>query len=225
MTENVQETSNIDSQDHVASGANVQNSTLEEKVLTQSEVNELIGREKKNTFDKAYQKGRAEALSEPKPQQHSLNEEVIAKRISDEVEKKLTEERNRVTGEQIVYQFMDKLQQGAAKHSDFEEKVMALDLTKIPETWTLANQFENTADIMYELANNPSKIGMLRALPPHLAQLEMKKLSDSLKSNQEAKLRQTENEPLSQLSPSKSGIDSGDRPSIASLRRNPRYRG
>ena len=78
----------------------------------------------------------------------------------------------------------------------------------------LANMVENTAEVMFELASNPSKIGAIQNLididlragrQPKLAFAEMKRLSESISTNQKGSKFQSPNEPLSQLRPSNAG--------------------
>jgi len=77
----------------------------------------------------------------------------------------------------------------------------------------LAAQMENTPEIMYELANNPSKlleIDGLAKTSPKLATKQLERLSKSIANNLEAKTNNVSAPPpLSKLKSSSVGMDSG----------------
>ena len=108
-----------------------------------------------------------------------------------------------------------------------------VDLRSIPYHVQLANMVDNTAEVMYELAKNPSKIGAIQTLieidtkagrHPKLALAEMKRLSESIKVNSKGSKYQPPNEPLSQMRPSNAGTgNQGDR-SVRDYKSNPKYR-
>lgn len=84
-----------------------------------------------------------------------------------------------------------------------------MSLHKIPP---LANNFDNTADIMYELGKNPSKAVILKQLAqlnPKMGVLEIQRLSDSIKQNQNARQVPSAQPALSQLTPSLTKTDNG----------------
>jgi hypothetical protein len=77
--------------------------------------------------------------------------------------------------------------------------------------WHAAN-IDGGEHVLYDLANNPSKIAMLNALPTHLVEGEIKKLAASIKANQHAEANaKLPNEPFTQFKPSTGGV--GKRPS------------
>jgi hypothetical protein len=80
---------------------------------------------------------------------------------------------------------------------------------------------------MYELGRNPGKVASLTTLAyinPQLAKLEMKKLADSIKTNEQASEAPNVNEPLSQVKPSTVGKDNGSN-TVSDLRRKSWARG
>ncbi len=102
-----------------------------------------------------------------------------------------------------------------------------VNLGNIPNTVALANNFENTADIMYELSKNPAKIGNiehLMTIDPKLAMAEMRRLSTSIKNNEQAANYRSPNEPLSQMRPTSAGAEKGGPKTASDYRRNPSYR-
>ncbi len=117
---------------------------------------------------------------------------------------------NEWQAQQIAQQFLGKLTAAKDKYPDFEETLANLEVHKFPEVVQLANNFDNTADIMYELAKNPSKAVILKQcaqLNPNLATLELRRLSDSIKQNQAAKQRPIAKPPLTQLTSSLTKTD------------------
>jgi hypothetical protein len=85
--------------------------------------------------------------------------------------------------QQIAQQFLGKLSAAKDKYPDFEETIANLGFHQFPEVVQIANNFDNTADIMYELAKNPSKAVILKQLAqlnPRIAALEIQRLSDSI---------------------------------------------
>lgn len=112
---------------------------------------------------------------------------------------------NEWQAQQIAQQFLGKLTAAKDKYPDFEETLATLEVHKFPEVVQLANNFDNTADIMYELAKNPTKAVLLKQcaqLNPNLAAMEIQRLSDSIKQNETAKQAPSAQPPLSQLTPS-----------------------
>ncbi|WP_339050784.1 hypothetical protein [Rickettsiella endosymbiont of Xylota segnis] len=119
---------------------------------------------------------------------------------------------NEWQAQQIAQQFLGKLTAAKDKYPDFEETIANLEVHKFPEVVQLANNYDNTADIMYELGKNPSKAVILKQLAqlnPKMGALEIQRLSDSIKQNQAAKQGPIAHPPLSQLSPSLTKIDNG----------------
>jgi hypothetical protein len=201
------------------------NTTPQEKVLRQSEVDNIV----KGAKLDAYKKGRDEAMAELQKQQQSqpatsqMNSapqsmggmqqqtpDDIRRAIQDE----LTRQSQHYAGTQILNQFISKLEAGKGKYPDFDSKVAQLQLDKIPEIIPLLNSVDNTADVLHDLGENPHKVGiLLQSLKDprtaHLAQAEMARISNSIKANQAAVNQPSVNDPLSQVIPSAIGTDNG----------------
>lgn len=217
-----------------------QNSSAEtvspsEKMLRQSEVNELIGRYKKE----AYNRGKMDAMNElqpqqqqpvaapmqPSPQQMGGMQQPNMDQIRQMIAEQTRELQLQAASQQIANQFHSKIDAGKSKYPDFDEKVKPLwdSLGSVPEIAMLANGVDNTADVFYDLANNLHKVGTIKslhAMDPRLAQAEIMRLSHSIKSNQAATQTPSVNEPLSQIKPSTAGADNGNL-EIDDLRRQP----
>ncbi len=122
---------------------------------------------------------------------------------------------NQALAQQIATDFKNKIAAASEKYPDIQEKMSTLDLSKMPHIVHLANMKDNTADIMYDLADNPHKVASLMVLQ-HTQQgslpVAINKLSDSIKTNQSA-LADTKSapDPLSQIMPSVTNTDNGSR--------------
>lgn len=200
----------------------------EEKVLKQSEVNELVGRIK----HEAYEKGKREALTQStqdvRPQNGAqsmggmpqFTEEQIRQIIADEAQKQAQMDGVKNT----ISNFVNQMEAGKGKYSDFDETVAKLgNLQTIPHIVKMATDTGIAGDVIYELGRNPGKVASLTTLAyinPDLAMQEMKKLVDSIKVNEQASKEPSVNEPLSQVKPSTVGTDNGSN-SVRDLRRKP----
>lgn len=200
----------------------------QEKFVPQSQVNQLIGQKK----TEAYQKGKADALAElnakaAAPAQNSAQEtgnaqQQSGKTIEQIVEEKLSQQNYAMHRQQVMNNFVQKMQEGPKKYTDFDEKVAQLNLPAIEPILHLANAVENSEDVMYDLASNPGKVSKLfdelEKGRPHIALMMVKELAKSAKVNQQAAKQQTPDEPLSQIKPSNVGMDNGSQ-SVSSIRK------
>lgn len=206
----------------------------QEKVLKQSEVDELVYRLK----SEAYQKGMADAqkATQPTPQpmaqpqggsmggMSQLTEEQVRQMIADEAHK----QNQLANAHQVLTNFSQQMGTGKSKYSDFDETVANLgDLRNLPQVVELATGTGIAGDVMYELGRNPGKVASLTTLAyinPDLAKYEMKKLADSIKTNEQAAQAPSAPEPLSQVKPSTVGKDNGSN-TVRDLRRKVWARG
>lgn len=194
-----------------------------EKTLTQSEVNKLVGNVKRETYEKAKRDVMADAQPQVQTQvataapTESVSPENIRKMINEEAQKMAEMQ----TAQQVVNQFVEKMETGKEQYEDFDQVVEQLNLPTMPQVIHYANALPNTSDIMYELGKNPSKVASLMNViqyTPQLASQEFKKLSDSITANKEAVNAKKAKEPLSQVEASYTGVDSGDS-SVSDLRK------
>lgn len=197
--------------------------TPAEKLLSQNEVNDIVGKVR----HAGYEKGRKDAMAETKDSAMSnpqLTEDQIRQMMREEASKVQEEQFRQQAAHHILSEFSTKMSSGKERYPDFEEKVAGLDLAKIPQIIQLANATDNTADVMYELANKPYKVGNILSLlnsAPHLAIAEMQNLSNSIKTNQKAaQTVSSAREPLSSFRPSNAGIDNGVK-SVGDFRKMP----
>jgi hypothetical protein len=220
----------------------VSHETTSEKMLSQSEVNTLIGRAKADERERV----RREATQTPNqpmqanqaPQQSQsqmggvtqLTPQEIQRQIDERVSQQLTQHQQQAQNYHAAQTFLNKLEAGKTKYSDFKEVVTDGFLqnfaSNAPVVFHMANGFDNTDDLVYELRKNPGNIIKLRdlaQLDPSLANEELKKLSDSIKQNRSVSNQRSASEPLDQVKPSSTGMDNGSR-TVRDYKRDPRYR-
>jgi hypothetical protein len=200
-----------------------------EKTFTQGDLDAVAGRVRAEERSK-YQSHNVQSVQPNHTSQvmpsntmasNSNIEELIDKRTSEKLqqymqdsEQKRINEMQTQEGMRIANDFISKVEAGKQDFPDYDSVVGQLPLVNMPHIVALARDVDNTAGVMYELAQNPTKIASLTQLMnlhPQLARNEMKKLSDSIKKNEEAKQQKQANEPLSRTQPSPVGIDNGTR--------------
>jgi hypothetical protein len=230
-----------------------------ERTFKQSEVNDLVGRARNEAVERyrressmashqapqtptqpVYQQPYQQPYQAPPPQSRTLSEDDYRRVAAEEAQRSRNEwiqESHRNAEEQnaqrIASEFFTKIDAGKGNLQDFDKVMADIDLRSIPYHVQLANMVDNTAEVMYELAKNPSKIGAIQNLididiragrQPKLALSEMKRLSDSIKTNQKAANFKSPNEPLSQMRPSNAGTGNQGERSVRDYRNNPAYR-
>jgi hypothetical protein len=202
----------------------------QEKTLTQSQVNEIVKREKASVADRVRRELEAQMAQvqagpgkdAPQVNSNEIEDKVFnrilehAKKLEDEAERKsrddyLSQQKARLEEEAGVY--LSKVALGKDKISDFEEVMKDFEPSAFPQLALLAGRMDNTAEVMYELSKNPEKLARLDYLAnksEKLAMKELEKLSQSLVQNAEAMTNNvTTNAPLSRLKSSTAGVDSG----------------
>lgn len=197
-----------------------------EKLLKQSEVNDLLGRAK----HAAYEKGKREAMDASQNSQSqqtanssmghmpAITEDEIRRMIADEAHK----QNQLQSAQQMIDNFGQQMGSGKGKYQDFDETIASLgNLQNIPHLVQMATETGMAGDVMYDLGKNPGKVATLTTLSyvnPHLAKIEMNKLAHSIKTNEAAAQARQAQEPLDQVTPSTVGTDNGSN-SIRDLRK------
>lgn len=200
-------------------------------MLDKSTVSKIVERERL----KAFAKGKQEALMELQQQQAAPQEQApvaqmqqqapqqlggmaqlspadIERMIAEKAPQMLQNHVNQMKNDHIVSSFVSKMQAAEAKYPGLEAKLEELDYSNMSPLIMMANDMENTGDIMKELVDNPMKMGNLLTLmhsQPRMAQKAMLELSNSIKTNSEALAQEKQaQDPMSQLKPSTSaGMD------------------
>jgi hypothetical protein len=201
----------------------------QEKMLRQSEVNELVGRVKHDAYTKGVRDAQ-QPQQQSAPQGQSMGG--MPQVTEDHVRQMIAEEQHRQTqmaeAHKTLSNFAEQMGTGKGKYSDFDETVAKLgDLKTYPHIVQLATDQGMAGEIMYELGRNPGKVASLTTLAyinPDLAKIEMKKLADSIKTNEQGSQSPSVPEPLSQIKPSTVGSDNGSS-SVRDLRKKSWARG
>lgn len=202
-----------------------------EKMIPVSEATKHIAGAKMKAYDKARSEfdTRIKALEEqiqaqkgnPDGASTSQNAPVISKDIlRSELQALIQEEQERhVQAKQqeeanrIVKELSEKFVKAESQLPDFKDVITSFRFENTPEILRAANMFENSGEILYDLAKNPNKIGALLALgdrDPDAMVRQLKDLSSSIQKNVKATQTKFPNEPLQSLKPSNLGTDSGE---------------
>jgi hypothetical protein len=223
-----------------------------ERTFKQSEVNDLVGRAKSEAIERfkressvashqqppqqqPYQAPQQPSYQQPQHQPQHVSEDQVRRMAAEETQRLRNEwiQESRIQSQEqdaqrIASEFFTKLEAGKSTLQDFDKVMGEVDLRSIPYHVQLANMVDNTAEVMYELAKNPSKIGQLQSLididvragrTPKLALTEMKRLSQSLKDNAQGAKFKSPNDPLSQLPSSNAGTGSQGALSVGDYKR------
>ena len=190
--------------------------TREEKkdrLFNSRQLSDVVKRER----DKAYQKGRRDAESYA-INNSNLSPEQIKQLIADEAPRYIEERANNMRHQDIANNFLSKIKASEEKYPELMDEIGHLDHEKIAPIIVMANELDNTADVMKELIDKPTKIAQIMELlhlsnkngAPHLAIKEMHNLSQSIKKNNEAvENNRSSRPPIGQLKASiaPSGVD------------------
>lgn len=218
--------------------AQVPDQSPPEKMLTVSQVNDLVKKAKlkgerkmQDQLDAAKQQieqlqsqqGQAPAPQGQSPQgqqqgQQGMTPEMQAQVMQMFQQKQQEDERKRHADQieqevkQVADQYFGKMASGKDMFEDFEAMTADFNPAEFPQLVFLANQMDNTPAVIYELSKNPGKLADLVTLAeksPSMARAQMAKLSQSIKRNEDAKSGlQEAQDPLDRLKPSPTGADS-----------------
>lgn len=203
-------------------------------MLPKSTVSKIVERERQ----KAFEKGKQEALMElqqqqsvqqeqpPQQQQQQMQqpanvgiggmqqmsqadiERLINERAPQLLQQQLEQKAAEFKNQQLINDFVNKMQAAEERYPGLEKELNELEYDKpgMMELIQLANSMENTGDVMKEMIDHPMKMaGIINLIysQPRKALQEMSKLSNSIKTNQEALKQDAQaRDPMSQLKPS-----------------------
>jgi DNA primase len=211
--------------------------TSSERMIPQSQVNKIVGREVHDAREKTRQsltKEFEQKQSQMSQQSHGSNssmggmiqvsqeqlKEMISTIASEKAQEKLAEQREmqveqwrQEQGNKIANAWEEKMSLGKEKYPDFDSVVGEVDFRTIPQIVLLTTELDNTADVVYDLLNNPHKIASVLtnyAVNQGLARKQIKQISDSIRMNQSAQKSPHVPEPLKPISPSTVGTDNGN---------------
>lgn len=235
-------TRSVEKENDASQGSQNEEVASTEKLVKQSDVNRIVGSAKVDAFEKGKREALEQARQEAELQSNVIpppasNSQGVSGITQEELDKRIEEAANtraaRQKADDLAMQFVNKIQTTAnsKKYSDFEEVVTKLDMPNLPpRIIEFANNLDNTAEVMYEIGKNPSKLAnvlMLTATSPRLAYDELVKLSDSIKKNEDAAQKNSAEiaEPLDQVKHSTTGKGDGSVQTVNDFRKQDWLRG
>lgn len=215
---------------------------MSEKMLPQSKVTELVANARLVAEQKAKQELEAQFAKEREqlmqqqqrpsgmggmsaPQNQGFSQEDAAKLVEAEIAKRdqaLLQQQQRLQVEELANRFTENMARGESSYDDFKEVTGRFNPVKFPQITLAAATLDNTADVMYDIMQNPVKLTHLQQLfqlDEALAYEEMKRLSASITRNEQAAESNVRTpNPLSKPKASIAGADSGKK-TIADYKR------
>lgn len=210
-----------------------------EKVFNQDQVRAIAAKEAKRADERAraemmaqFQRERAQA---PTPQQQPTQQPTLGGMpqmteadFQNQVQKAAWTLSQRSRAEQIEQNWLSAMEQERIADPEFGDKYDALDIESHPDLVIAMSGMDNKGAMIRDLADNTSKYANILALAREnkmkLLGMELKKLSDSIKTNQNAQKQPKVDAPLGQLKPSNIAADNGDM-SVSDYRNQPWLRG
>jgi hypothetical protein len=206
----------------------------QEKMLRQSEVNDIVGRAKAEAGARAVEQYKRSQQESQQSQQTNNNhdamtEERIRKLAGEEAARLRSEwmaqqqtQHETESAKRIVKTFYDKISTGSEKFDDFDQVTSDVKLERFPNTvHMLAEHIDNADEVMYEISKNRSKLARIEQTSrdfPEEALWDLKRLSESIKANKTAASIKSPRAPLSQQRSHNVGKDEGSVLSIRDLK-------
>ena len=195
--------------------------TQAEKMFTQSQMNAVAAKEARKAAERAEAKTRAEyesRSSQQMPQSQPQNIGGIQQQTPEDIQRMIRQEAYNMSREhqasQIEQNWKSAMESEKESDPEFADLYDAIGIEAQPLLVIAMAGMENKAKVVKDLAKNPSKYANILTLAnggsPKLAQLELNKLSASIKTNEEAKKQPKVDAPLSQIRASNIGGDDGN---------------
>jgi len=196
---------------------------VQEKMIPQSQVNKIAAREAKQAAEKARRELAAEY--EQRNVQQQVAETPVTPNMGgmiqmtpEQFERQLYAAAQKMSTQSVANKmaqdFESKINAEIESDPDFGDLYDSLNITAHPELVIWMNGMDNSAKVVKDLAQNPTKFANILMLAKsgmgQLAERELKKLSESIKTNMAAQSQSLAKPPLDQLSPSNIGADNGE---------------
>lgn len=205
---------------------------MQRPMYNKIQLSDVVKRERQKAFEKGRQEAMQELMAQQQQQQPmdqggSLGG--MTQMSQEDIQRMIQEEATRATQahiqgqlaemkqQQMVNSFVQKMQVAEQQYPGLEQELNQLNYSdpRIHSFIGMVNDMENTGDIMKEVLDNPYKLSQILSDiqdQPYLAQKNLQKLSLSIKQNQQAKVEEAQaRDPYSQLKPStQAGMDNGD---------------
>jgi len=195
-----------------------------EKMFSQSQAQAIAAKEARKAADRAEAKVRAEyesraAQQAPQNQQNnSQNMGGIPQQSEADIARIIRQTAHNMSienqAETMSRSWKSAMETEMDSDPEFADLYDAIGIENQPGLIMAMAGMENKAQVVKDLAKNPSKYANILTLAnggsPKLAQIELNKLSSSIKTNQDALKQPKVDAPLSQLNASKIGGDDGN---------------
>lgn len=198
----------------------------QEAMLSQSEVNKIVKREKAKAAEAArreaydqYQRDlesiQANQVNAAKQQERNqtvsrdVDADALYQQVQEKFNKEMQERQMKDQVAQVAQTYLAKIDQGRGAYEDFDDVTKDFDPAAFPQLTYLLAGLDNAADVLYHLNQNSLKLAGLDSLAmknPRKAHAELIKLSTSLAANKQALADADSNqvaEPLDRLQPSR----------------------
>jgi hypothetical protein len=236
MTDNVQlDDVNVSSSPSIAQDFSVTSPSPEEMV-PKSRVNDIVHQRTKA----AYEKGRRETQAEYEARTTNYNQSVqanpsissdmlaeIKSNVVNDLKREIEENNTKQYYDHVSKQFVQRIEAAKSKYPEIDKTLLSLNIGNRFPLVEMLTHVDNTAEMANHLGQNKHEVARLMMIAretPDLLPETLQQLSDSLKANQMAANQPREAEPLSQIKPSTTGLDSGSK-TQRDWKRNPMLRG
>lgn len=196
--------------------------TQAEKMFSQAQTQAIAAKEARKAEERAEARVRAEyegraSQQQPTTQQQPQNVGGIPQIPTEELQRMIRQEAFNMSREnqikKIEQDWYGAMDAEKAADPEFADLYDAIGIERQPLLILAMDGMENKAQVVKDLAKNPSKYANIITLAnggsPKLAQLELNKLSASIKTNEDAKKQPKVDAPLSQIKSSNIGGDDG----------------
>jgi hypothetical protein len=191
-----------------------------EKMFTQSQLQAIAAKESRKAAENTEARIRAEYESRMQQPQHSQPQSLggIQQTSPEEIQRLIRQEAFNMSREHqaktIEQNWLSAMDAEKIADPEFADLYDAIGIEQQPGLVIAMAGMDNKAQVVKDLAKNPSKYANILTLAnggsPKLAQLELNKLSASIKANQEAMKQPKVDAPLSQIRASNIGGDDGN---------------
>jgi len=210
-----------------------------EKMVTSSQMSKIAAREARQAAERAtretsqrYEAQLAELRRSQEHAQQPNNIGGIPQQSPESIRKMIQEEAANMSrhaqAQQIETIWEGAMQAEMQADPDFADMYDALNIEEQPHLVVAMAGMDNKVEMVRDLATNPAKYANILMLAnsgsPKLAMMELNKLSQSIKVNQQAKNQPKVAAPLSQVKPSNIATGNGEM-SISDYRNQPWLRG
>ena len=236
-----------ENQDQVNKGSPAETSTENERTFSRDEMAKIVAaqtarvkRESDEHYQREMEKLNAQQAAKPPaaaPENPSIDTDAIYQKVQEKFNQEMLQRQQKMEDEKlnnhlanVATQYDTKISQGKSAYPDFDEVTKNFNPAEYPQVTYLLAHADEPAGALYEMLKSPSKLATLDHLArksPHLAESELKKLSQSISANKQA-LDDAGNsqtsDPLDRLQPSRVSGSNG-KMTTSDLRNQPWLKG